>query len=117
MKTAFRTWQSTADKRERNIMTIHKSKGLEFPVVFAPLLEREYAVREQTRQELWECLLERHLDGDDSYELVQGDQLVMAAGTYSHPSRRTPFDEQSPEYRENLRQAAWDRNLDTRGDR
>ena len=62
-------------------------------------------------------LLERHLDGDDSYELVQGDQLVMAAGTYSHPSRRTPFDEQSPEYRENLRQAAWDRNLDTRGDR
>ena len=25
MKTAFRTWQSTADKRERNIMTIHKS--------------------------------------------------------------------------------------------
>ena len=62
-------------------------------------------------------LLERHLDGEDSYELVQGDQLVMAAGTYSYPSRRTPFDEQSPEYRENLRQAAWDRNLDTRGDR
>ena len=25
MKTAFRAWQSTADKRERNIMTIHKS--------------------------------------------------------------------------------------------
>ncbi len=49
-------------------------------------------------------LLERHLDGDDSYELVQGDQLVMAAGTYSHPSRRTPFDEQSPEYRERVRQ-------------
>ena len=62
-------------------------------------------------------LLEKRLDGDDSYELVQEDQLVMAAGTYSHPSRRTPFDEQSPEYRENLRQAAWDRNLDTRGDR
>lgn len=62
-------------------------------------------------------LLERHLDGDDSYELVQGDQLVMAAGTYSYPSRRTPFDEQSPEYQEDLRQAAWDRNLSTRGDR
>ncbi len=28
----------------------------------AALLEREYAVREQTRKELWECLLERHLD-------------------------------------------------------
>ena len=62
-------------------------------------------------------LLEKRLDGEDSYELVREDQLVMAAGTYSHPSRRTPFDEQSPEYRENLRQAAWDRNLDTRGDR
>ena len=62
-------------------------------------------------------LLEKRLDGEDSYELVQEDQLVMAAGTYSHPSRRTPFDEQSPEYRENLRQAAWDRNLDTKGDR
>ena len=62
-------------------------------------------------------LLEKRLDGEDSYELVQEDQLVMAAGTYSPPSRRTPFDEQSPEYRENLRQAAWDRNLDTRGDR
>ena len=62
-------------------------------------------------------LLEKRLDGDDSYELVQGDQLVMAAGTYSYPSRRTPFDEQSPEYQEDLRQAAWDRNLSTRGDR
>ena len=43
-------------------------------------------------------LLEKRLDGEDSYELVQEDQLVMAAGTYSHPSRRTPFDEQSREY-------------------
>ena len=60
-------------------------------------------------------LLERHLDGDDSYELVQGDQLVMAAGTYSHPSRRTPFDEQSPEYREHVRQEL--KHGRTRGDR
>ena len=60
-------------------------------------------------------LLERHLDGEDSYELVQGDQLVMAAGTYSHPSRRTPFDEQSPEYRERVRQEL--KHGRTRGDR
>ena len=60
-------------------------------------------------------LLERRLDGDDSYELVQGDQLVMAAGTYSHPSRRTPFDEQSPEYRERVRQEL--KHGRTRGDR
>ena len=60
-------------------------------------------------------LLEKRLDGDDSYELVQGDQLVMAAGTYSHPSRRTPFDEQSPEYRERVRQEL--KHGRTRGDR
>ena len=29
--------------------------------------------------------LEKKLDGDDNYELVQADQLTMAAGTYSHP--------------------------------
>ena len=45
-------------------------------------------------------LLEKRLDGSDSYELVQGDQLVMAAGTYSHPDKGTPFDERSKEYRE-----------------
>ena len=60
-------------------------------------------------------LLERRLDGDDSYELVQGDQLVMAAGTYSHPIRRTPFDEQSPEYRERVRQEL--KHGRTKGDR
>ena len=60
-------------------------------------------------------LLEKRLDGDDSYELVQGDQLVMAAGTYSYPSRRTPFDEQSPEYRERVRQEL--KHGRTRGDR
>ena len=60
-------------------------------------------------------LLEKRLDGEDSYELVQEDQLVMAAGTYSHPSRRTPFDEQSPEYRERVRQEL--KHGRTRGDR
>ena len=30
-------------------------------------------------------LLERRLDGSDSYELAQADQLVMAAGTYRPP--------------------------------
>ena len=29
--------------------------------------------------------LERRMDGPDNYELVQSDQLVMAAGTYTHP--------------------------------
>ncbi len=41
--------------------------------------------------------LEKWLDGSSSYELVQDDALTMAAGTYSHPSRGTPFDERSPE--------------------
>ena len=48
--------------------------------------------------------LERRLDGDSSYELAQADQLTMAAGTYSHPDRGTPFDERSAEQRERLHQ-------------
>ena len=55
--------------------------------------------------------LERRMDGSDSYELVQDDSLVMAAGTYSHPGRGTPFDERNPEavksiMREELRRQA-----------
>ena len=38
--------------------------------------------------------LERRLDGDDSYELTNADQLVMAAGTYTHPIKGSPFDEE-----------------------
>ena len=48
--------------------------------------------------------VERKLDGDDSYELVQADQLTMTAGTYSHPDHGTPFDERSKEYRDRVRQ-------------
>ena len=62
-------------------------------------------------------LLEKLMDGSDSYRLVTADQLVMAAGTYSHPDRGTPFDEHSPEYRDQLRQSLKNRNGSTRGDR
>ena len=62
-------------------------------------------------------LLEKLMDGSDSYRLVTADQLVMAAGTYSHPDRGTPFDEHSPEYRDRLRQSLKNRNGSTRGDR
>ena len=48
-------------------------------------------------------LVERRMDGPDSYELVQADALTMTAGTYSYPDRGTPFDEQSREYGEMLR--------------
>mgnify|MGYP002604784457 CR=1 FL=1 len=44
-------------------------------------------------------LLERIMDGSDSYDLVQTDALTMSAGTYNHPSKGTPFDERSKEYR------------------
>ena len=43
--------------------------------------------------------LEKVLDGADNYELVSEDSLAMSAGTYSHPNRNSPFDEQSKEYR------------------
>ncbi len=37
--------------------------------------------------------VEKWMDGADSYELVQADQLTMAAGTYSHPERGSdPFE-------------------------
>ncbi len=49
-------------------------------------------------------LIEKRMDGSDSYELVQVDQLTMAAGTYSHPDRGTPFDEHSKEHQEKTRQ-------------
>ena len=41
--------------------------------------------------------LERKLDGNDSYELVQTDALTMTAGTYNYPDRGSPFDERNPE--------------------
>ena len=43
--------------------------------------------------------LEKWLDGADNYELVSVDSLAMSAGTYSHPDRGSPFDEQSKELR------------------
>ncbi len=61
--------------------------------------------------------VERRLDGADSYQLVQIDQLTMAAGTYNHPDRGTPFDEHSKEYRDRLRQSLKNRNGSIRGDR
>ncbi len=44
--------------------------------------------------------MERRMDGSDNYELVEGDPLVMTAGTYSHPDKGTPFDERSKEFRD-----------------
>ena len=41
--------------------------------------------------------IERKLDGDSSYQLAHDDQLTMAAGTYSHPDRSSPFDEKTPD--------------------
>lgn len=45
-------------------------------------------------------LIEKKMDGSDSYELVNDDQLVMAAGTYNSPKRGSPFDEQARTKRE-----------------
>lgn len=56
-------------------------------------------------------LLEKKMDGADSYDLVQVDALTMTAGNYNHPGRGTPFDERNPEavksmLREELRRQA-----------
>ena len=58
---------------------------------------------------------EKKLDGSSDYELVQGDPLVMTAGTYKHPDHGTPFDERSKEFREKTRQEL--KHGRTRGDR
>ena len=42
--------------------------------------------------------VERKMDGADNYELASEDALAMAAGTYSHPDRGSPFDEKSREF-------------------
>ena len=42
--------------------------------------------------------VEKAMDGADNYELASEDALAMSAGTYSHPDRGTPFDEQSKEF-------------------
>ena len=42
--------------------------------------------------------IERRMDGADNYELASEDALAMAAGTYSHPDRGSPFDEKSREF-------------------
>ena len=44
--------------------------------------------------------LEKRLDGKGDYELVAVDPLVMTAGTYNHPDKGTPFDEQNREYQD-----------------
>ena len=47
--------------------------------------------------------VEKKMDGSDSYELVNDDQLVMTAGTYNHPAKGSPFDERSTEYTDRKR--------------
>ena len=42
--------------------------------------------------------IEKKMDGSANYELASEDALAMAAGTYSHPDRGSPFDEKSKEY-------------------
>ena len=61
--------------------------------------------------------VEKLMDGNSSYELVQVDSLTMTAGTYSHPDRGSPFDEQSKEARHVLKESMKNRNFSARGDR
>ena len=61
--------------------------------------------------------VEKLMDGNSSYELVQVDSLTMTAGTYSHPDRGSPFDEQSKEHREVMKQSLKNRNFSARGER
>lgn len=46
--------------------------------------------------------VEKKMDGNDNYELVQTDQLTMTAGTYNHPGKGSPYDERSREFNETI---------------
>ena len=59
--------------------------------------------------------VEKKMDGNSDYELVQEDSLTMTAGTYRHPNTGTPFDEHSKEYRDRVQQEL--KHGRTRGER
>ena len=61
--------------------------------------------------------VEKMMDGDSSYELVQVDPLTMTAGTYSYPAKGVHGDEAERNRKEKLRQALKNRNGSTRGER
>jgi len=61
--------------------------------------------------------VEKWLDGDSSYELVQVDPLTMTAGTYNHPAKGVHGDGAERDRREKLRQSLKNRNGSTRGER
>lgn len=61
--------------------------------------------------------LEKRMDGADSYELVQADDLTMSAGTYQHPDRGTPFDEYNKTRGEIQKVSGKKRNFAERGGR
>jgi len=46
-------------------------------------------------------LVEKLMDGSSSYKLVQVDPLTMTAGTYNHPVKGSPFDENNKEVDKN----------------
>ena len=50
-------------------------------------------------------VIERRMDGNDSYDLVQADSLTMTVGNYNHPKRGSNFDERNPEAKHNARKA------------
>lgn len=61
--------------------------------------------------------IEKRMDGNDSYELVQADQLTMSAGTYQHPDHGTPFDEYSKTRGEVTKPSKEKKNFIRKGDR
>ena len=61
--------------------------------------------------------VEKRLDGNSNYELVQVDPLTMTAGTYSHPGKGTSFAEQNKDYRTNVKESMKNRNFSSRGER
>lgn len=58
--------------------------------------------------------IEKKMDGNDSYALVQGDALTMTAGTYNYPGKNVQRDAERDKA---LRRAQGNRNQSARGER
>ena len=59
--------------------------------------------------------VEKRMDGSSDYDLVQGDPLTLAAGTYTHPGREASLDGAAPQERDRIRQGL--KHGRTRGER
>lgn len=61
--------------------------------------------------------VEKKMDGKDNYDLATTDTLAHTTGMYNYPGKGSNFDEHSKEYKTGVKDARWNRNQSSRGER